>query len=311
MHTSHSLFKFFLLTKPKANQLWKSFASDSMLKPRYMRHTVATFLSFFFIACDWNYKDNKLSLPDIASTEWKIISDIPPPAGYKRMAVDSSSFGEWLRTISIKKDKKVFLYNGSLKRNQSAQFAVLDIPVGTKDLQQCADAILRLRAEYFLEMNQIHLIKFKATDGTLLSFADWRKGTRYKLSGSKLLAYTSNTTQADIKKDMESFLEIVFSFCGTYSLKMETRTVDMTGMQPGYILVKGGSPGHAMIIMDIAVNDKGNKMFMLAQSYMPAQDIHIVKNPMDDTVSPWYELNDLQEIITPEWTFSNDQLRRW
>jgi hypothetical protein len=50
---------------------------------------------------------------------------------------------------------------------------------------------------------------------------------------------------------------------------------------------------------------------MLAQSYMPAQDIHIVKNPVDDKLSPWYEVNNAEEIITPEWTFLRNQLRRW
>ena len=50
---------------------------------------------------------------------------------------------------------------------------------------------------------------------------------------------------------------------------------------------------------------------MLAQSYMPAQDIHIVKNPMDDELSPWYKVSDNNEIITPEWKFYKNQLRQW
>ena len=36
------------------------------------------------------------------------------------------------------------------QKNQLAQLAVLDTRVGDKDLQQYADAMLRLRAEYFL-----------------------------------------------------------------------------------------------------------------------------------------------------------------
>jgi hypothetical protein len=276
-----------------------------------MRYYVISFLSLFFVACHWNQQANNSIVPSVQPGDLKIVSDIPPPQGYQRTKVDSSSFGEWLRNVSIKKDTRVYLYNGSLKRNQSAQFAVLDMPVGNKDLQQCADAILRLRAEYFLKQKQIDAIAFKATDGTHLSFADWRKGTRYKLSGNKLYSYTSSKTEPDIKKDLESFLEIVFSFCGTLSLKNETRTLDINQIRPGDMFVYGGSPGHAMIIMDMATDNKGHKMFMLAQSYMPAQDMHIVKNPIDDKLSPWYELNDLKEIVTPEWVFSNDQVRRW
>ena len=36
-----------------------------------------------------------------------------------------------------------------------------------------------------------------------------------------------------------------------------------------------------MIVADVAFNKKGEKIFILAQGYMPAQDIHIVKNPME------------------------------
>ena len=50
---------------------------------------------------------------------------------------------------------------------------------------------------------------------------------------------------------------------------------------------------------------------MLAQSYMPAQDIHIVRNPLDDKLSPWYKVTDSKEIITPEWKFYKNQSRQW
>lgn len=249
--------------------------------------------------------------PEQSPVTFSIVTDIAPPAGFKRMNVAESSFGNWLRNLSLKKDRKVYLYNGSLKRNQNAQFAVVDMTVGTKDLQQCADAIMRLRAEYFFNRNEIDKIRFRSSGGTILSFADWRKGTRYKLSGNKLIAVRQSVTVPDSRKDLESFLEFVFSYCGTYSLQAELNMVKLKDMQPGDVFVKGGAPGHAMIVMDVAVNNKGEKIFMLAQSYMPAQDIHIVRNPAATELSPWYELSELEAIITPEWDFSADQLRRW
>jgi hypothetical protein len=42
-----------------------------------------------------------------------------------------------------------------------------------------------------------------------------------------------------------------------------------------------------MIVVDVAVNKEGKKVFMLAQSYLPAQDIHIVKDPGNEILSPW------------------------
>ena len=49
--------------------------------------------------------------------------------------------------------------------------------------------------------------------------------------------------------------------------------------------------------------------FLIAQSYMPAQDIHIVKNPKGGV---WYSLKDLNiELFTPEWTFPLNALHRF
>jgi len=52
----------------------------------------------------------------------------------------------------------VFLYNGKIKQNQQAQFAVLDIGIGNKDLQQCADIILRLGLSISLALTALTLL---------------------------------------------------------------------------------------------------------------------------------------------------------
>ena len=80
-------------------------------------------------------------------------------------------------------------------------------------------------------------------------------------------------------------------------------------MEPGDIFLQGGYPGHAMTVVYMAVNEKGHKIFMLAQSYMPAQEQQIVMNPLTKDV--WYSLDDLNYIITPEYTFTPKQLRRF
>jgi hypothetical protein len=218
-----------------------------------------------------------------------IVADIAPPPGYKRMNLAKTSFGEWLKNITLKKDKHVYLYNGALKRNQGAQFAVLDITVGNKDLQQCADALMRLRAEYLFSQKRYSEIDFRDNSNR-----------SYKWTGGP------------DKTGLDKYLEKVFSMCGSASLEKQLKPVaSPADMQPGDVFIRGGFPGHAMIVIDVAKNEKGQKVFMLAQSYMPAQDIHIVRNPADSKISPWYEVDDETEIFTPEWTFLNNQLRRW
>lgn len=83
-------------------------------------------------------------------------------------------------------------------------------------------------------------------------------------------------------------------------------------MQPGDVFIKGGSPGHAVIVVDMATDVKtGKKMFMLAQSYMPAQEIQVLKNPNNSLLSPWYSLDFGDNLETPEWDFTSKELKRF
>lgn len=243
--------------------------------------------------------------------EYKSVGEIPVPNGFTRLPVTDNSFSAWLRTVKLKKDKRVFLYNGSLKANQSVQYAVLEEKTGNKDLQQCADAIMRLRAEYFFSTNQYDSILFTATAGTVLSFSKWRKGTRYQLSGNKLHTLITTNQSKNVNEEFENYLETVFRYAGTYSLASELEKVSIGAIQPGDVFIKPGFPGHAMIVADVCINREGQKLFMLAQSYMPAQDIHIVKNYTDEKISPWYNVTKESELSTPEWIFEPDQLKRW
>jgi hypothetical protein len=217
------------------------------------------------------------------------IESISLPEGYHRITLETGSFGEWLRRFPLKKDKTVYKFDGSKKQNQSAQFAVLDISTGKKDLQQCADAIMRLRAEYLYEQKRYSEI----------SFSD-NNGKKY-----------NSPVSAD-RNEFDRYLETVFSWCGTLSLaKQLIKVNDLSGILPGDVLIKGGSPGHAAIVVDVAINKKGEKIYLLANSYMPAQDIHIVINPGMSDLNPWYTAVKQQAIELPEWTFTADQLRRF
>lgn len=42
---------------------------------------------------------------------------------------------------------------------------------------------------------------------------------------------------------------------------------------------------------------------------MPAQDIYLLINPSNKTLSPWYEVNDDARIKTPEYNFTRQELK--
>ena len=237
------------------------------------------------------------------------IADIPLPKGFKRVKTDD--FGTFLRQLKLKKDKTVYLYDGRLKGNQSAQFAVLDVSVGERDLQQCADAVMRLRADFLFEKKQFDAIKFSDGDGFVMDFGKWSAGNRIVFSQNKLhweACKTCNTNTLSFT----NYLNVVFAFAGTATLSKElTPLSKIEEMGVGNVFIKGGSPGHAVIVVDIAVNAEGKKVFLLAQSYMPAQDIHVLKNPSDLKLSLWYSADFEDVLATPEWNFKKQELKKF
>ena len=110
-----------------------------------------------------------------------------------------------------------------------------------------------IKGRVFFNQDNIDSIRFKATDGTDLSFAKWIKGERYRLKGARLVAYSSGSFGGNKRQQLEQFLEVVFSYCGTISLSKETKPVnDLNNLQAGDVFIKAGSPGHAMIVVDVA-----------------------------------------------------------
>jgi hypothetical protein len=90
-----------------------------------MSHYALFFVCLLFIDC--KRKDHYTGHPHISvekKSKFETVKDIALPGGYERLNLGKESFGDWLGAISLKKDDRVYLYDGSLKKNQSAQFAV-------------------------------------------------------------------------------------------------------------------------------------------------------------------------------------------
>jgi hypothetical protein len=240
----------------------------------------------------------------------EIMSRFNVPQGYTRVKSDSGSFAFYLQHFPLKPHgSKVYYYNGEEKGNLVYE-AVLDIDVGEKDLQQCADAVMRLRAEYLYQQKKYDQIHFNFTSGFTAEYKRWANGERIKVDGNQVSWYHS-TGKDFSATTFKKYLEKVFTYAGTLSLSRELKSVPVDDMQIGDVFIKGGSPGHAVIIVDMAVDANGKKIFMIAQSYMPAQSIQILKNPDSPKLSPWYDLSKTDKLYSPEWTFEKTQLMRF
>ncbi|WP_211231457.1 DUF4846 domain-containing protein [Paenibacillus harenae] len=239
------------------------------------------------------------------------------PAGYERSELEPDSeegtFAAYLRDLPLKAHgSKVFHYDGTVKQNTRAYTAVIDMDVGKKDLQQCADAVMRLRGEYLYQSGHFDQIRFHLTNGFLVDYSKWMQGYRVAVEGNET-EWVKSAVASNTYEDFRKYMEFVFIYAGSLSLSLEMKSVPVTDMRIGDVLVQGGTPGHAVIVVDMAVHrETGKKLYMLAQSYMPAQNIQILTNPNDKELSPWYVLDDQQEDIrTPEWTFTTRDLKRF
>jgi hypothetical protein len=236
---------------------------------------------------------------------------IATPEGFERVNAEEGSFGRYLRTLPLKPDgARVHYYNGGVKP-ADVHVAVLDIDVGARDLQQCADAVMRLRAEYLYGKGLYEKIHFNFTNGFKADYATWMQGNRIVVEGNKAY-WVKKTGYSNDYGSFRKYLDMVFAYAGSLSLSREMENIPIEDMQAGDVFIEGGLPGHAAIVLDMAENgDTGEKIFILAQSYMPAQEIHILKNPGDAGLSPWYSTGFEDVLDTPEWQFDKDQLYRF
>lgn len=238
-----------------------------------------------------------------------IATRFQPPHGYVRKEVPANSFATYLRNLPLKPaDAQVHLYDGSLKSRQSVHAAVVDMDTGDRDLQQCADAVMRLRAEHLFAQKQYAQLHFNFTNGFNAEYAKWRQGQRVKIEGNRTTWYATSSISTSYES-FRKYLDLVFMYAGTLSLSKELKPKQLKNLEIGDVFIQGGSPGHAVIVVDVAVKEStGEKVFMLAQSYMPAQEIHVLKNPNDSAMSPWYSADFGEKLNTPEWTFRQDML---
>jgi hypothetical protein len=238
---------------------------------------------------------------------------INTPVNYVRLLEYSNSYASYLRHLPLKPHgSEVMLYDGTYKPNYNVYDAVIDLKIGTRNLHQCADAVMRLWAEYLWTNKRYDDIHFNFTNGFRIDYSKWMQGYRIKINGNKVSWYKS-TSPSNTYKTFWKYMELVFSYAGTLSLSKELIPVSKNEMKIGDVFIWGGSPGHAILVIDMAINPETNeKVFLLSQSYMPAQETQILKNPNNSTLSPWYSLSDLKtELKTPEWNFYIDALKRF
>ncbi len=226
----------------------------------------------------------------------------PTPDGFKRVAVERNGYAYWLRHLPLlPAGTEVRDYRGNvLKSSSRVSAAVVDLDTGKRDLQQCIDTIMRLRAEYFWWKGEADRTFFRYAGGKYVGWKHWRAGLRPEYKDRKTVFRRSGAKGAS-RKNFESFMTFMFAMTGTMHHVREPR-VAFENMQAGDFFIhsppRPGSLGHAVVILDLARCPKGRVKALIGQGYTPAQDLHVLKTPEG---KDWYELNPDGAIPTPLW----------
>lgn len=227
---------------------------------------------------------------------YKTIGEIPTPYGYERICGANPSYSKYLRSLPLKqKGAEVKLYTGGKARFQSLNYAVVNIPI-ISNAEQCADVCMRLRAEYLFSTRQYDKIHFNDVNGNTMRFS----------GGSSRSAF-------------EGYLRRVYDRASTYSLSRELRQRALKDIQPGDVFVyaavdRPGNQkyGHAVMVVDVAVNKKGVKAFLLAEGNTPARNIHLMRNFENPIRSPWFILDEnANHLLLSVFRYKSNELRHF
>ena len=240
----------------------------------------------------WIFWGSKTSNPSNYAT----IGDIPTPWGYERINGDDAAYSEFLRSLPLKsKGSDVMLYTGGKSRFQSLNYAVVDMPL-LSNAEQCADVCIRLRAEYLFNSGQYGKIHFRNVNGKTMSYS----------GGASRRAFNT-------------YLRNVYGLASTFSLSREMKQRPLAELQPGDVFVYAAVDrpgnhkyGHAVMVIDVAVNKNGKKAFLLAEGNTPARDIHVMRNFENPFRSPWFFLDDDADmLLLSVFPYKSNELRHF
>ena len=239
----------------------------------------------------WFYHNTQTSNPH----NYKTIGDIPVPYGYERIDGIDAAYSTFLRSLPLKgKGEKVMLYTGDTANYQFLSYAVVDLLI-LSNAEQCADACMRLRAEYLFRRGRYGEIRFNDVNG-------------------KTMKYTGDSS----RKEFEKYLRKVYNAANTFSLSRELQQRPLSIIEPGDVFVyaaadrPGNQYGHAVMVVDVARNPRtGKKMLLLAEGNTPARNIHVMRNLRHPFRSPWFYLDEnADKLRLSVFRFNPDELRK-
>ena len=225
----------------------------------------------------------------------------PTPPGYTRVAVAPGSFGEWLRGLPLAAPGTPVLSHAGdtvFSGNDDYVAAVVAIDVGVGDLQQSADAVIRLHGEWLWASDQQNAISYKSTTKLDMPFSRWAKGQRLLAAGPNMGWVVKNKPKDPTYNDFRQYIDAVMLWSNNVSLALRaTHVEDPAQLSPGDFFLQPRGKGHAILVLDIAQKPTGERVALLGQSLQsPAQSIHVMRL---GPATAWFSMRPPNPVLTP------------
>lgn len=236
---------------------------------------------------------------------------IKPPPGYSRVQLQPGSFGEWLRSFPMAPaTAAVTRFDGSTAHPADDEYiaGVMAIDIGSVDLQQSADVVIRLHAEWLWSHDQRDAISYPGGAKLNMPLSRWEKGQRVISEGANVFWAVQSKPAAADYSEFRRYLDIVFTWANSASLARRTEPVEASALMPGDFFLHTKPPGHVAIVLDIAEKPSGERLALLGQALNPTESVHVIR---PGRATAWFSLRPGHSLVTARSAaFSWDELRR-
>jgi hypothetical protein len=240
----------------------------------------------------WLADDRDFPKPD-ASLEERF----PAPPGYKRVKVEPNSFAEWLRGLPMAAEgtpAKSFDGKETLAGDDDFMAGVVAIDVGSQDLQQSSDVIIRLHAEYMWSRGDKEQIAYRSATKLSLPLSRWEKGQRLIAQGPNVF-WAVQGKPADVDHaEFRRYLDAVFTWANSTSLSPRSTPVeDPKELTAGNFFLQSQD---VAVVLDMAEKPSGERVALLAKSRTPAENIHVLR---PGKATAWFSIRPPVPVMTP------------
>ena len=252
--------------------------------------------------------EKKYQLAEINPAGMTLETRFTPPEGYTRVEAEEGSFAQYLREYPLLPDgTRLPVFDGSAIDSPYCA-AVFDISVGDEGYQQCADSIIRLYSDYFYQKGQYDKITFQFSNGDECSYQRWRKGRRMLVLGDFSCEIPAALPD-DSEQQYRNYLKEVMNYAGTLSLQKESSVISPDELRIGDFIC---NDTHVVMITDMAVNDKGEKVYLIGQSFIPAVCYHIITDLDGSVPTAWFTQDKLkaEKFQIGAFSFQQKDIRR-